>query len=385
MVSSLWPPAMVGGAERHAAQLAYELRQRGHEVAAMTLGATGEGVIRTVPAWPFRLDEYEGKSALRRALFHLRDVYDPVAATTTRRALREYAPDVVHTHSVAGLSVAVMTAPSAARVAHVHHLHDYWLLCQRTSFVQRDGTVCEHRCAPCHTISALRETLLRRHGPDRLIAPSFAMARAHGCLEWTTGRIEVAHLPAPDLEPKRPEWPEWPERPAERPVTFGYLGRLTVEKGVRALLAAFRSIADLGCRLLVGGRGALAAEVRGPGVEALGWLDGDDRDSFWRDVDCLVVPSLWAEPGAMVAIEARAEGLPVIAADAGCLSEVVEDASRPLLFPPGDVDGLARSLRSFAAEPERFRPSPTDSWTGWDDYIATVLRVYSDAIANART
>src|SRR4029077_3734299 len=102
------------------------------------------------------------------------------------------------------------------------------------------------------------------------------------------------HLPADEVEPSTRH------RTVGDPVTFGYLGQLTANKGVRTLLAAFAELAPSGARLLVGGRGALSAEVHGEGVTALGWLDDAARDEFWQAIDCLVVPSEWAEPGGTV-------------------------------------------------------------------------------------
>lgn len=375
-VSSLWPPSMLGGAESYAARLAGELRLRGHDTGVVTRGVGGEDVVARVPAWPYRLDQYAQQPAWRRALFHARDIYDPMSAVTVRRAMRAFAPHVVHTHSVAGLSAAALTAPSAEGFAHVHHLHDYWLLCQRTSFTRRDGTVCDGRCLSCAIIASGRKVLLGRHGPHVLIAPSDAVARAHRHLQWTRDRLHVLPLPTTRASTVR----QW--SPGET-VTFGYLGQLTIEKGLRTLLRAFERVAPTGCRLVVAGRGALAKEVVGRGVSALGWVDGEEREAFWQSIDCLVVPSQWAEPGATVAVEARGRGLPVVATAAGGLPETVEDCSRPLLVPPGDVEALARSLQRVAVDPRVYRPSGDDSWPTWPRHVDDVERLYELAIQNS--
>jgi glycosyltransferase involved in cell wall biosynthesis len=373
-ISSLWPPHVVGGAELYAQRLAAHLSGRGHEVGVVTLGVDGDDIVRTVPAWPYRLDEYVGQPPWKRALFHGRDLYDPVSAVSVRRAVRQFRPDVVHSHSVAGLSAAALTAPSALGVAHVHHLHDYWLLCQRSSFTNSEGVECEHRCAPCVTVRAARRVLLRHHGPHALIAPSAFVARAHEPLEWTRGRIEVLHLPHDDAAHVARSWSPGDD------ITFGYLGQLSVAKGVPTLLQAFARVAGTGARLLVAGRGALENDIAGEGVTALGWIDAAERDRFWRSIDCLVVPSEWPEPGGTVAVEARAHGLPVIAADSGGMVEAVEDASRPLIFPPGNVGALVTSLQRVAADPRAYRPATTSTWPSWDEHAERVERVYRAAI-----
>lgn len=373
-VSSLWPPAVLGGAEIYAARLAGELRARGHDVGALTLGVDGDHVITEVPAWPYRLDDYVGQPAWRRAIFHGRDLYDPQTALLLPRTLRRYQPDVVHSHAVAGLSTAALRAPRSAGVAHVHHLHDYWLLCQRVSFTTRDGEECDRACTACVASRHFRSAVLRRHGPHRFIAPSQFVADVHAQLSWVRDRIDVLHLPLEtDPRPARPWAPG-------QPLTFGYIGQLSVVKGIRTLLAAFGTLAADGAQLLVAGRGAVAGEVRGPGVRALGWVDGDAREAFWDAIDCLVVPSQWAEPAGAVCVEARARGLPVIAAATGGLVEHVEPASRPLLFESGDVDGLVASMRRVAADPRPFRPGPNE-WPTWPDHVDGVEAVYDRALS----
>ena len=54
MISSLWPPVVLGGAESYASALAEQLRARGGEVGVLTLGVGGADVVSTVSPWPYR-------------------------------------------------------------------------------------------------------------------------------------------------------------------------------------------------------------------------------------------------------------------------------------------------------------------------------------------
>src|SRR5688572_18094051 len=93
MVSSLWPPVVLGGAETYAAALAEQLRARGCEVGAVTLGVPGPDVVSDVRAWPYRLDQYAAQSVPQRTLFHLLDIYRPETVRTIRRSIRDFAPE----------------------------------------------------------------------------------------------------------------------------------------------------------------------------------------------------------------------------------------------------------------------------------------------------
>jgi glycosyltransferase involved in cell wall biosynthesis len=64
---------------------------------------------------------------------------------------------------------------------------------------------------------------------------------------------------------------------------------------------------------------------------------------FWNSLDVAVVPSLY-EPFGLVALEALACGVPVIASAVGGLKEIVIDGRCGLLVPPGDPAALARAL-----------------------------------------
>jgi glycosyltransferase involved in cell wall biosynthesis len=62
-----------------------------------------------------------------------------------------------------------------------------------------------------------------------------------------------------------------------------------------------------------------------------------------------VVPSLWAEPLGLVAVEAILRGVPVIASAAGGLGETVEHGVSGLLFDNGREDELVRHLEAVAS------------------------------------
>lgn len=373
MLSSLWPPEVLGGAELYASRLAAELRDLGHEVGAVTLGVRGHDVVATVAPWPYGLQDFHAQPAWKRALFHARDVYDPRAGHAVRDAIARFAPDVVHSHAVSGLSTAALSAPAARGTAHVHTLHDYWLLCQRTSMVTADGSLCERRCAGCVAVSAVRDRVLRRHFADVVIAPSHALAEEHARWSWLAPRVEVLAHPGERAGPP-------PRRTGPHtPFAFGFIGQLSAVKGVPTLLRAFRSLG--GTRLLVAGRGACDDDVAaaGPGVTAVGWVEGEDRERFFASIDCLVVPSEWKEAAGLVAIEAADRGIPVVAADIGGLPEYVDAASRPLLFRSGDVDDLARAMRHATDQWRAFLPASVPARQTWADHARALVGIYERA------
>jgi glycosyltransferase involved in cell wall biosynthesis len=375
-VSSLWPPTVLGGAELHASRLAEELRATGDDVAAVTLGVRGDDVAATSRAWPYPLQDFASQPSWKRAAFHARDQYDPLSSNAVRRAIADFRPDVVHSHAVTGMSVAALTAPGRSGVAHVHTIHDYWLLCQRSTLVGRDDRACAPRCRGCVAVSRVRSSLLTRHAPEVVTAVSEAVAAEHRQAGLLGDRIRVVRNPvegAATAAVRRAPNPGGP-------VVFGYLGQLVAIKGVRTLLQAFGGLDPALARLVVAGRGPLSAEVeRSPGVDAVGWVAGAEKEGFFDRIDCLVVPSEWKDPAPLVLDEARARRIPVIGADLGGIPELLAPASRPLVFSSGDSEALRRRLLAFVAEPARYKETAEQVANGWPEHLVAIRQAYADA------
>ena len=120
---------------------------------------------------------------------------------------------------------------------------------------------------------------------------------------------------------------------------------------------SFRSVA---LWLYYGGESAFpdyAAQVkalaRHPNIRFAGPLDYRQVGAALRQMDCLVVPSVWYENSPLVIQEAYAVGLPVVASRLGALVEKVQDHRTGYLFAPGDSADLARVLREIVERPER--------------------------------
>ena len=148
-------------------------------------------------------------------------------------------------------------------------------------------------------------------------------------------------------------------RGAGEPLRVGFLGRLSEDKGILTFLdAAARLSARNPGRFAfrVAGEGRFVAEQEqrrvaaalrsaGSDVAVLGW---QDTSAFLTGVDVLAVPSQWAEVFGLVAAEAMAAGVPVVASHAGALPEVV-GPDHPLTFAQADAAGLAAELERAAA------------------------------------
>jgi glycosyltransferase involved in cell wall biosynthesis len=68
----------------------------------------------------------------------------------------------------------------------------------------------------------------------------------------------------------------------------------------------------------------------------------------WTAADIALVPSIEPEPFGRVAIEAMACGLPVVAANHGGLTEIVQDGVTGYLVTPGSAQALADAVERLS-------------------------------------
>jgi glycosyltransferase involved in cell wall biosynthesis len=170
-------------------------------------------------------------------------------------------------------------------------------------------------------------------------------------------------------------------RAAGSPITFGFIGRLEIDKGIRTLVRAFAQ-ADIGdARLVVAGQGSEAATVsRAPGIDYRGWVSGMEKESLLDEFDCLVVPSQYEDPAPLAVNEARSHGLPVIGSTAGGIPELIAPECTALLVPPADATALARAMERFVAAPESFAPVAAGRPLDWDGHLRAIDAAYRDAL-----
>jgi glycosyltransferase involved in cell wall biosynthesis len=143
---------------------------------------------------------------------------------------------------------------------------------------------------------------------------------------------------------------------------YGFVGRLTADKGLRELVAAFDRIAA--CHpdawlLVVGAEdlGGLPPGVRTalrtrPRVRCTGWQD--DPTAAYHVMDALVLPT-YREGFPTVSLEAAAAGKPVITTTATGAVDSVVDGTTGLLVPPRDADALATAMARLIGDRQAAR------------------------------
>jgi len=290
-------------------------------------------------------------------------VWNRSSGREMRSLVAAHRPEVVHFHNTFPLlSPACYDAARKGGAAVVQTLHNYRLLCPG-ALLERGSSPCEscvgrllawpgivhgcYRSSRAATTALAGMTAVHRSAGtwSRAVDVYVALTR------FAKARFVEGGLPSAKIVVK-PNfvWPD-PGRGAGSGGFALFAGRMSQEKGLETLTAAWRLL-DGAVPLKAAGDGPLAGILAGvPGIERLGRRTREDVLGLMQEASFLVFPSLCYEGLPMAILEAFACGLPVIASRRGAMAEVVEDGRTGLLFEPGDAGDLAARIAWVATHP----------------------------------
>jgi glycosyltransferase involved in cell wall biosynthesis len=327
----------VGGAALSVLELAAGQRRRGHEVLVVAGRIpAGEASMENVAV---ELDvPYLHLSTLQREVSAVSDI-----ATTRalRTLIRKRRPDVLHTHTAkagaTGRTAAVLAGRARpAAVVHTYHGHvlrGYFKPSRERAYRVTERTLAHVTDRLIAVSDEVRDDLVRFRiaPPDKFAVVPYGFeldARVRSDEATRARKREEAGV-------------------GDDGFVIGWAGRLTAIKRPLDLVRAAAAVD--GSILVLAGDGELRSEVEALArelgmherVRLLGYVA--DMGSWYAAFDAFLLTS--ANEGApVVAIEAQAAGVPVVATDAGGTRTVVEDGETGFVVPIGDVEALADRL-----------------------------------------
>lgn len=340
---------IIGGAQENTLYTCEDLiRDHGDEVLLITGPASGpEGDLLTAG----RGDEVPQSlvPTLRRAIDPARDL---LAYRDIRRRLREYRPDVVHTHSAKGgllgrMAAASLGVPAIVHTVHGAPFHDFQGRGARAFF-----RYCEKFAAGrCHALisvaDAMTEQLVTSH-----VAPREKFTTIYSGMDVTP----FLHADAARLETRRELGFD-----AEH-VVVGKIARLFHLKGheylIEAAAPAVKQFPELRFLLIGDGvlRAKLEAKIAAAGLTGYfrftGLVDPQRIPALVGAMDALVHCSL-REGLARALPQALIAGKPAISYDVDGAREVVIDGETGYLLPPRSIEPLTAALVDVATNDRR--------------------------------
>jgi glycosyltransferase involved in cell wall biosynthesis len=192
---------------------------------------------------------------------------------------------------------------------------------------------------------------------DLLIAPSRFLRDLH--LE--TGSFDEARFVFSDYGTSCEHLERGSKFPdPEGRVRFGFIGSLVWYKGPEVLLEAMKLLAGQPAKLEIFGdfrpeeddyHRQLQDLAAGAAVDFRGRFDNARLDEVHREIDVLIVPSIWFENSPITIHEAFLLGSPPVVSDIGGMAELVTDGRDGMHFEVGNPRDLADVLGRFIADP----------------------------------
>ena len=385
-----------GGAETNLQSAAGELRNRGHQLGILHGPGTGQGE-----------KEWSETFSTRAALW-------PKGPVAVQNMLREFRPDLVYVHKMGDL--AVLDSLLASRVPLVRMVHDHDVYCMRSyKYDPFTRAICTRPASP-YCIFPCGACVARARGRDFPFKwVSYAAKRKEirlnqqfNCLIVATGymkgellrngfkkeKIKI-HPPVPvNLSSSQGAAPETPSKTVRNRIL--YVGQIIRGKGVDVLLESLAQIRiPFECLILGEGNHRSFCErlSRRLGlqdrVHFLGFVSQNELPSYFTEANLMVLSSVWPEPFGAAGLEGMRFGLPVVAFDAGGISEWLIDGENGFLVPWMDrttfatrvqqllMDkGIARQMGQRGARlvSERF---------DFSDYVTALERTFEEVQSEA--
>jgi glycosyltransferase involved in cell wall biosynthesis len=401
-----FPPYSNAGAEKYAFYLSQELAKK-HEV----------HILYPIGRKPYLQIQSTNDSALYRheiniskplQLTHIanyftfeRSYHNQEIAHATINLVETIKPDVVHIQHLLNLSASVIDRLVQLRIPVILTLHDFWFICPVVQLIRHTGEVCQAPqpdvCKQCWTSKQSRAVnrQLHRFAPSFLSAvferaAKLAVDKANSSEKFADrqayfkqllSKIDLIIAPSRFLFEMFVDYgvPEGKIVHSENGyaadivftsvlsekyvnhhnLTFGYLGRITREKGIRILVDAFLRLPEGQATLCIYGGYDVASPFVADilqktqsrtDIHFMGHVD--DLSKAYSAMDILIFPSIWYENCPLVLAERQLTKKPVLASNLGAIPEFVNDGYDGFLFQPGDADDLYSKMLRFVHEPE---------------------------------
>ena len=345
MIATDQYPPMVGGVPRVTHDLATDLAGRGHQVWVV---APSQGA-RDVRRYDHKVRLYRFSSFEWPTYEGLRIPFLPFLPV--RNLIKKSDPHVIHVHSpiVLGNIAQIMAGGLRKPVIATNHYLPINLSrsLSTDTFISKPFNLITYSylvgfCNRCEYVTAPTQTaldLLYEHG---LKAPASAISNGIDLRRYSPG-------------PKDEQLRERLNLPADRPLIL-HVNRLFAEKRVDVLIDAAAKMQS-NAHIVITSTGPAEAELR----EQVQRLRLEDRISFagyirdadlvplYRLADIFAIPSE-ADLQSLATMEAMACGLPVVAANAFALPELVHHEENGFLFQPGNSEEMARYLDMLVSD-----------------------------------
>lgn len=362
IISNLYSPYIIGGAEINAERLAKALSKHNKVFVITTRPFDNlfslfsiKGRVDGISVYRFYpLNLYNVYFTKKRkipswikVIWHIVDLFNIHSFFVVLRILKKEKPDIVHTNNLDGISFSIFWGIKLLSIPLVHTLHDYHLLCPYANLICpcTKFKICKKRPFPCRVYSFFKRLVVDSI-PKVVIGPSQFIVDMH--IKYGFFKKSCFKRVPYFIETKESSFVFYKENKD----TFNllYVGRLSKEKGVDVLIRSFMSLEGSFLRLHIIGDGPEKRKLEMLGKDDkriifYGRVNQPELDKFYKLGDVLVVPSIWDEVFGRVIIEAFSFGVVVVGSNRGGIKELIQHRYNGFLFDVEKRDDLVHLLK----------------------------------------
>ena len=394
--TALYSPNLLSGVEVYVRNLSRQLVKRGHQISVITTSPqsstkasmeeiNGVRVYSFRPLHIYERSESQGKPLFMKLVWHGFDLlWNQHSYMVIRGILKKERPDVVHIHTFRGLSPSVFSAVKSLNISLVFTVHDYSLICPRSSLLKNSIEVCDQPRLVCKLYKALK-ALAVGSKPDLVTVNTDFMIRKykeHGF--FSNVRFEkfpITTFAVGDGSAYRDS----------ETLDVLFAGQLGKFKGVQILINAFKQLGPENLRLHIAGTGPDAPEFEKMAADDsrivfYGALPWEQLMELYKKANLAVVPSVFYEPYGFAVLESFRSGTPVVASNIGGIPELIEDGYNGRLFEAGNVAELKNILENLLESPlelKRLGEGALESAKKYDieQHVTDLVALYEELIA----
>jgi len=290
-----------------------------------------------------------------------------------KHLITAFKPDIVFIGHTVGLSAALIEIAADSGVPTLVHLRDFFYTCHRLFLLKSDSSLCSgpldgSKCAECMApdlkvaknnealAPGVERTQYMKHVLNKanlLFAHSTFLAQKYVEFGVPVHKVRVVEGGI-DMNGLSQNY----HRTTAERLRFGYLGTISLMKGVANLIDAFVKLPRDGSELHIHGStpnnqylDQLKRRAEAHRVYFHGEYDRNRIGEVLSNIDVLVHPSIVPEAYSLTIREAFAANIPVIVSNLRAQSDAVQNGVNGLHFKAGVTEDLRRKMRLLADNP----------------------------------
>lgn len=357
VISNLFPPNILGGAESFAYELSKTLA-KSHEVLVVTTCSDDNThqyqvtefenmkVIRFFPKNMYWVYDRSKKPTWKKVLWHLLDYFNFHSYFSIKKIVADFEPDIVHSHNIDGFSGSVWRAATSLNIPVVHTAHDGHLVCPKANFLHSNNkTDCEKQFCKVYR----NFHLLNARSIDLFISPSQFLLNIymqHGMKVKNSCVIENGVLLSTTTHQQKPC----------APLKVLFMGQISEHKGIDYLINTIEFFQNKQVEFHIAGKGpeenrVLDLQENNNKVFYHGFVNGGQKVKLLQDSHILLFPSQCFENSPLTILEAFQYGLIVIASNLGGVPELIDSTESGFLFELNQPETIYETISSMLNDP----------------------------------